>query len=318
MNNSKIFLYIAGALFFAMCGSLWQEFVASDKSVNPSFRNSVNPSFRNSVNPSFRGSKARYYAVPKAAVESFEFDPNEADSSQLLRLGLTPAQVRSIYRHRARGYAYSRVEDFARTPFMTKGQWARLKPLIRIGDQYRLLNVTDNRSSIPDNRNTITDTRSSITDNRSSITDNRSPITDNRNTITDNRSSITDNRSSITDNRSSITDNRSSITDNRPPITDNRSSITDNRSSITDNRSPLPDNRSSITDNRSPLTVPTLHLNDDGFKTLLRHPFMSYEQVKAVKNFQRKYGRIRNMTELLILPEFTVEDTLRLSPYLQF
>ena len=61
-----------------------------------------------------------------------------------------------------------------------------------------------------------------------------------------------------------------------------------------------------------------LHLNDDGFKTLLRHPFLSYEQVKAVKNFQRKYGRIRNMTELLILPEFTVEDTLRLSPYLQF
>ena len=241
MNHSKIFLYIAGALFFAMCGSLWQEFVASDKSVNPSFRNSVNPSFRNSVNPSFRGSKARYYAVPKAAVESFEFDPNEADSSQLLRLGLTPAQVRSIYRHRARGYAYSRVEDFARTPFMTKGQWNHLKPLIRIGDQYRLLNVTDNRSS-------------------------------------------------ITNNRSPITDNRSSLTDNRSPITDNRSSI----------------------------TVPTLHLNDDGFKTLLRHPFMSYEQVKAVKNFQRKYGRIRNMTELLILPEFTVEDTLRLSPYLQF
>ena len=68
----------------------------------------------------------------------------------------------------------------------------------------------------------------------------------------------------------------------------------------------------------NPDTVPTLHLNDDGFKTLLRHPFMSYEQVKAVKNFQRKYGRIRNMTELLILPEFTVEDTLRLSPYLQF
>ena len=290
MNHSKIFLYIAGALFFAMCGSLWQEFVASDKSVNPSFRNSVNPSFRNSVNPSFRGSKARYYAVPKAAVESFEFDPNEADSSQLLRLGLTPAQVRSIYRHRARGYAYSRVEDFARTPFMTKGQWNHLKPLIRIGDQYRLLNVTDNRSS---------------------ITNNRSPITDNR-------SSLTDNRSPITDNRSSITDNRSSITDNRSPIPDNRSAITDNRSSITDNRSPLTDTRSPITDNRSSITVPTLHLNDDGFKTLLRHPFMSYEQVKAVKNFQRKYGRIRNMTELLILPEFTVEDTLRLSPYLQF
>ena len=65
-----------------------------------------------------------------------------------------------------------------------------------------------------------------------------------------------------------------------------------------------------------PLSI--INLNESSFKDLVHHPFLSYEQVKAVKNFQRKYGRIRNMTELLILPEFTVEDTLRLSPYLQF
>ena len=110
---------------------------------------------RDSVNPSFRGSKACYYAVPKTALESFPFDPNEADSTQLLRLGLTPAQVRSIYRHRAKGYVYSTPEDFARTPFMTKGQWNHLKPLIKIGDQYRLLNATDNRSSLTDNRSPL-------------------------------------------------------------------------------------------------------------------------------------------------------------------
>ena len=155
MKNRNIYLYIAGACFFAMCGSLWNEYFGSHDSVNPSVRKSVDPPFRDSVNPSFRGSKARYYAVPKTAVESFAFDPNEADSTQLLRLGLTPAQVRSIYRHRAKGYVYSTPEDFARTPFMTKGQWNHLKPLIKIGDQYRLLNATDNRSSITDNRSTV-------------------------------------------------------------------------------------------------------------------------------------------------------------------
>ena len=141
MKNRNFFRYLAGALAFTMFGSLWNEYFGSHDSVNPSVRKSVDPSFRDSVNPSFRGSKARYYAVARPAVESFPFDPNEADSTQLLRLGLTPAQVRSIYRHRAKGYVYSTPEDFARTPFMTKGQWDRLKPLIRIGDQYKPVNL---------------------------------------------------------------------------------------------------------------------------------------------------------------------------------
>ena len=254
MKNRNIYLYIAGALAFTMFGSLWNEYFGSHdsvnpsvrKSVDPSFHDSVNPSVRKSVDPSFRGSKARYYAVPKTAVESFPFDPNEADSTQLLRLGLTPAQVRSIYRHRAKGYVYSTPEDFARTPFMTKGQWNHLKPLIKIGDQYRLLNATDNRSS---------------------LTDNRSPLS--------------------------------------APTAD---------SSATVSRSVRSENQDSIF--HSSLFI--INLNESSFKSLVHHPFLSYDQVKAVKNFQRKYGRIRNMTELLILPEFTVEDTLRLSPYLQF
>ena len=147
MKNRNIYLYISGACFFAMCGSLWNEFVASDKShLNRESlnRESLNPGSLNPVshlNPESLNPETRYYAVPKTAVESFPFDPNEADSTQLLRLGLTPAQVRSIYRHRAKGYVYSTSEDFARTPFMTKGQWNHLKPLIKIGDQYKPVNL---------------------------------------------------------------------------------------------------------------------------------------------------------------------------------
>ena len=251
MKNRNIYLYIAGACFFAMCGSLWQQYIAP--CLKPVLRASdgAERSERNleSLNPVLRASDGaersernpapgRYYAVARPAVESFAFDPNEADSTQLLRLGLTPAQVRSIYRHRAKGYVYSTPEDFARTPFMTKGQWNRLKPLIKIGDQYRLLNENENFS-----KDTL----------RSSLF-----------TLHSRKDTLHSRKDTL----------------------------------------------------HSSLLV--LHLNDDGFKTLLRHPFLSYEQVKAVKNFQRKYGRIRNMTELLMLPEFTVEDTLRLSPYLQF
>ena len=236
MKNRKFFLYIAGACFFAMCGSLWNEYFGSHKS-------DLNPE---SLNPESQKAPGRYYAVPKTAVESFPFDPNEADSTQLLRLGLTPAQVRSIYRHRAKGYVYSTPEDFARTPFMTKGQWNRLKPLIKIGDQYRLLNAKEPPKTVNCQLSIV-----------------NYPTAD---------SSATVSRSVRSENQDSIFHSSFFI----------------------------------------------INLNESSFKDLVHHPFLSYDQVKAVKNFQRKYGRIRNMTELLILPEFTVEDTLRLSPYLQF
>ena len=236
MKNRNIYLYIAGALAFTMFGSLWNEYFGSHKS-------DLNPE---SLNPESQKAPGRYYAVPKTAVESFPFDPNEADSTQLLRLGLTPAQVRSIYRHRAKGYVYSTPEDFARTPFMTKGQWNRLKPLIKIGDQYRLLNAKEPPKTVNCQLSIV-----------------NYPTAD---------SSATVSRSVRSENQDSIFHSSFFI----------------------------------------------INLNESSFKALVHHPFLSYDQVKAVKNFQRKYGRIRNMTELLILPEFTVEDTLRLSPYLQF
>lgn len=80
-----------------------------------------------------------YYAVPVKVPESFPFDPNTADSTQLLRLGLPPWQVRSIYRYRAKGGRFHRPEDFARVYGMTGEVYGRLKPYIRIAEQYRWL-----------------------------------------------------------------------------------------------------------------------------------------------------------------------------------
>ncbi len=71
--------------------------------------------------------------------ETFFFDPNTADSTELLRLGLTPWQVRNIYKYRAKGGRYHRPEDFARLYGLTKGDYDRLRPYIRIADEYRLM-----------------------------------------------------------------------------------------------------------------------------------------------------------------------------------
>lgn len=69
-------------------------------------------------------------------VERFYFDPNTADSIDLLRLGLSPWSVRSVYRYRAKGGIYRRPIDFARVYGLTRKQYRELEPYIRIGDDY--------------------------------------------------------------------------------------------------------------------------------------------------------------------------------------
>ena len=75
--------------------------------------------------------------VPVRHVEEFPFDPNTADSTALLRLGLQPWQVRSIYRYRAKGGIFRTKQDFAKVYNLTKKDYLRLEPYIRISDDYQ-------------------------------------------------------------------------------------------------------------------------------------------------------------------------------------
>ena len=75
--------------------------------------------------------------VPMRHTEEFYFDPNTADSTQLLRLGLPAWMIRNIYRYRARGGVYRSKRDFAQPYGLTKKDYLRLEPYIRISDDYQ-------------------------------------------------------------------------------------------------------------------------------------------------------------------------------------
>ncbi|MBO4314795.1 MAG: helix-hairpin-helix domain-containing protein [Prevotella sp.] len=79
---------------------------------------------------------AGFYQVEEVRTELFPFDPNTADSTQLLRLGLQPWQVRNIYKYRAKGGVYREPKDFARLYGLTVKQYRELEPYIRISDDY--------------------------------------------------------------------------------------------------------------------------------------------------------------------------------------
>lgn len=95
-------------------------------------------------NPPKRGEETKgkeHSNIPYAATvsqqpETFYFDPNTADSTQLLRLGLRPWQIRNIYKYRERGGVYQKKEDFARLYGLTVKDYRRLEPYIRISPDY--------------------------------------------------------------------------------------------------------------------------------------------------------------------------------------
>jgi DNA uptake protein ComE-like DNA-binding protein len=96
-----------------------------------------------SANAKWRGGASQtqkaepYYQVEAHRVERFPFDPNTADSTQLLRLGLQPWQVRNICRCRASGGIYRSKTDFARLYGLTVKQYRELEPFIRISSDYQ-------------------------------------------------------------------------------------------------------------------------------------------------------------------------------------
>ncbi len=65
------------------------------------------------------------------------FDPNTADSTTLLRLGLQPWMVRGILKYRRKGGVYYSPEDFARVPGLTVKKYRELLPYITISEDYR-------------------------------------------------------------------------------------------------------------------------------------------------------------------------------------
>lgn len=78
-----------------------------------------------------------HYATEEKVVRLTAFDPNTADSTLLLQLGLQPWQVRSIYKFRAHGGVYTCPEDFARLYGLSVKKYRELLPYIRIAEEYR-------------------------------------------------------------------------------------------------------------------------------------------------------------------------------------
>jgi DNA uptake protein ComE-like DNA-binding protein len=61
-----------------------------------------------------------------------------------------------------------------------------------------------------------------------------------------------------------------------------------------------------------------IYINRATFQELIRHPYLSYEQTKAIVNYRNKYGPISSFKTLSLDKNFTESDFSRLNPYIDF
>lgn len=65
-------------------------------------------------------------------------------------------------------------------------------------------------------------------------------------------------------------------------------------------------------------SVRRIKINTVDFKTLVHHPYLNYDQTKAIVNRRKQVMRLNSWDDLRNCPEFTPADIDRLTPYISF
>lgn len=109
---------------------------------------------------------------PREAIEirMQDFDPNTVDSSTLVHLGLKPWQAKNMMKYRAAGGKYRKAEDLKKLYGMTDSMYQALAPYIHIAreekDSLRVDSVythTDSLPKWPEKKDTILNLRTADT-----------------------------------------------------------------------------------------------------------------------------------------------------------
>ncbi|MBO5794042.1 MAG: helix-hairpin-helix domain-containing protein [Bacteroidaceae bacterium] len=261
---------------------------------------------------------SRYYAVDTSLPESFTFDPNEADSTQLLRLGLAPFQVRSIYRYRAKGGRFSTKDDFRRVYRLTNEQWEHLSPLIRIAKKYQLVDLPQQKHYAYSQPYAEKVARDDSQDSIVQLSDTLLQI---------NRSKQTYPVKLSGDETMDINTADSAQLCRVPgigpyfarQIIKYRRQLggyvaTEQLLQIEN----FPADAIAWLVISDTVGLQRLNVNKLSTRKLMKHPYMGYYRASDIENHKRIYGRVENIDALRKMPHFTDEDIRRLLPYLEF
>jgi DNA uptake protein ComE-like DNA-binding protein len=235
-------------------------------------------------------SSSYYYQQPTRRPERFAFDPNTADSTQLLRLGLQPWQVRNIYKYRAAGGIYRKKEDFARLYGLTVKQYRELEPYIHISTDYLPASTL-----IKEERRTERYERDTL----------RYPVKIAEGEHIDLNAADTSLYKKVPGVGSYYSRKIAEYGRRLGGFVS-----TDQLDEIENFPSEAKKYFSVNASDVHQLNVNRLSLNE-----LKRHPYINYYQAKAITDYRRLHGPLHSLDDLRLLPDFPVEAIKRLEPY---
>lgn len=271
-------------------------------------------------NPSVQGEDRKRPYVPYAAIplqrtgEEFPFDPNTADSTQLLRLGLRPWLVRNIYRYRAKGGIFRRKEDFARLYGLTVKDYRRLEPYIRISSDYQpAATLFAERGS---------NNKAGLSRNKGGLSDNKEPLLENKDGLSRKMYPV-----KIKEGEHIVLNTADTAMLRRVPgigyyyakeIVRYRRRLggyvsVDQLDEI--DHFPVSAKKYFVIEQATPQK---LNINKLRLEQLRRHPYINYYQAKAITDYRRLHGDIKSLEDLRFSTDFTPADIQRLLPYIEY
>ena len=229
--------------------------------------------------------------VLTAPVKAFPFNPNSADSMTLLRVGLKSWQVKNLMAYRRAGGRWKDADDFKRLYGLSDEEFQRLRPYIQIPPAVKEVYFTEHDRARQDSLHHLRPekfTQLTVLD---------------LNTV-------------------------DTLTLRKIPgigVGYSRSIVSYRErlggfvsvAQLKDIEG-LPARIEEWFSVEEQVAVRTISINKSDFKTLVRHPYLSYEQVKVITTHIRKYGPLRSWKDLQQYPEFTPQDFERLTPYFVF
>lgn len=232
-----------------------------------------------------------YYQGEPRKPELFPFDPNTADSTQLLRLGLRPWQVRNIYKYRAAGGVYHQPRDFAKLYGLTLKQYRQLEPFIRISEEYMPADRYFIKNEVVEKRDTL-----------------KFPV-------------------KLQPGERILLNCADTSQLRRVPgigsyfarkIVDYRERLggycrVEQLMEIDD----FPESAIAYFTLPDNVSLRKLNLNRLSLNELKRHPYINYYQARAIVDYRRLHGRLESLQQLSLSRDFPPEAIERLEPYVE-
>lgn len=242
-------------------------------------------------------------AIPSSNLSLRPFDPNTADSTALLSLGLSRWQVANVYKYRNRGGVFRKPSDFARLYGLTVHQYKRLEPYIRISPDFiapasSLFTTTDNANGHSVKPDSVDRAFANV-----------------RKSNKINDGEFIDLNVGDTAQLKRVPGIGSYFARRILQYGQRLGGYVD--VAQLDEIEDFPSSAKSffVVSAAKPLK---LNVNKLSLSQLRRHPYINYYQARAIVDYRRTNGPFHSLQDLAVLPDITKEDIRRLASYVEF